>query len=386
MSSRTRSRVDRTLSAVSYAVSLFLFVMAWATVDATYAVPPAARPVIAAVAALPLVAIRPNPFLGWAISATGAFVLPLSCAPINAAFPWQMVHVAVLLVLLVSVTIRCPLAAAAVAWVSTTGSLLVNSADGAGFAVAVTVVVVIALLTRELSGSRRQLAAQREINELERARRSVLEDRSRIARDLHDVIAHHMSVAVVQAQSAPYRLTSVTDETKAEFDAIGASVRAGLNEIRAVLGVLRSDGEVTDVSPQPGIAGVRELIDTTRRAGVDLAFNTFGDPTKVSELCGVVVYRIVQESLANAVRHSPGAPVTVTMHHASDATTVTVSNGRAAAQSAAETPSGGRGITGMRERAAAVGGTVDARRLADGGYEVHARIPATIAPTAEPHA
>lgn len=365
-------------------MSLFLFVMAWATVDATYVVPPAARPVIAAVAALPLVAIRPNPFLGWAISALGAFVLPLSCSPINSTFPWQMVHVVVLLVLLVSVTTRCPLAAVAVAWLSTGGSLLVNSADGAGFAVAITVVVVIALLTRELSGSRRQLATQREITERERARRSDLEERSRIARDLHDVIAHHMSVVVVQAQSAPYRLTSVSDEAKTEFDAIAASVRAGLDEIRAVLGVLRSDDEVTDASPQPGIAGVRELIENSGRAGVDLSFNTFGDAGTLSELCGVVVYRIVQESLANAVRHSSGAPVTVTMHHAPDATTVTVGNGPAVAHRPAGTSSGGRGIVGMRERAAAVGGTVDARQLADGGYEVHARIPATIAPAPEP--
>ncbi|WP_238391572.1 MULTISPECIES: histidine kinase [unclassified Mycolicibacterium] len=382
-----RSRVDRTLTVVIYAASLFLFAMAWATIDATYAAPSGLRPAIAALAALPLIAIRPNPLLGWAMSATAALALPLTCSPIDSAFPWQMVHVVVLLALLVAVTVRCPRAAATVAWLSTGAVLLVNSPiqTGVGFAVGMTVVVLVGLLMRELSGSRRQLATQREISELERARRAVLEERAQVARDLHDVIAHHMSVVVVQAQSAPYRLASVTEETKAEFDAIGANVRASLNEIRAVLGVLRSDDESAELRPQPGIAGIRELIENSRRAGVDVSFNTFGEPLAVPELCGVVLYRIVQESLANAVRHSPGAPVTVTMEHGSDATTVTVRNAPAAVPRPDGMSAGGSGIAGMRERAAAIGGTVDARRLPDGGFEVHARIPATIPPTPEPH-
>lgn len=382
----TRSRLDRTLSVASYAVSLFLFAMAWATVDATYAVPSGARPVIAAVTALPLVAIWPNPLLGWAISACGALVLPLACPPVDGTFPWQMVHVAVLTTLLVAVIVRCSLAAAAIAGLSTGVALLAAAPGqtGAGFAIGMTAMALIGLLVRELVGSRRQLASQRGITEEERARRVVLEERARIARDLHDVIAHHMAIVVVQAQSASYRLTSVTEETKAEFDAIGANVRASLNEVRTVLGVLRCDDELVELSPQPGIAGVRELIENSRRAGVDLSLSIFGDPPAASEMAGVVLYRIVQESLANAVRHSPGAPVTVTMEHGTDATTVIVRNGPAAVSESAGAASNGSGIAGMRERVASIGGTLDARRLADGGFEVHARIPASLPVTSEP--
>jgi signal transduction histidine kinase len=185
----------------------------------------------------------------------------------------------------------------------------------------------------------------------------------------------------VQAQSAPYRLTSVTEETKAELDAIGANVRASLNEIRAVLGVLRSDDETTELSPQPGIAGVTELVENSRRAGVDVSLTISGDPPPISELCGVAVYRIVQESLANAIRHCPGAPVRLTMEHASGATAVTVTNGPAAVPGASGNSSGGRGIAGMRERAAAMGGSVDVQTLPDGGFEVRAHIPTTIPTT-----
>lgn len=382
----TRSRLDRTLSVASYAVSLFLFAMACATVDATYAVPSGARPVIAAVTALPMVAIRPNPLLGWAISACGALVLPLVCPLVDGTFPWQMVHVAVLTTLLVAVVVRCSLAAAAVAGLSTGLALLAAAPGqtGAGFAIGMTAMALIGLLVRELVGSRRQLASQRGITEEERARRLVLEERARIARDLHDVIAHHMSIVVVQAQSASYRLTSVTEETKAEFDAIGANVRASLNEVRTVLGVLHCDDELVELSPQPGIAGVRELIENSRRAGVDLSLSIFGDPPAASEMAGVVLYRIVQESLANAVRHSPGAPVTVTMEHGTDATTVIVRNGPAAVSESAGAASNGSGIAGMRERVASIGGTLDARRLADGGFAVHARIPASLPVTSGP--
>ncbi|WP_286175053.1 histidine kinase [Mycobacterium sp. DL99] len=378
-----RSRLDRILSAIVYAMSTFLFVMAWSTVDATYAVSSGVQPVIAALAALPLVAIRSNPVLGWTISAVAGLAIPLVYPSTDGAFPWQMVHLLVLVALLFAVAVRCRLPAVLLAWSSTCLLLLVNAAGqtGAGFAGGITVVVLIGLLIRGLLVSRRQLASQRRTNELERARRSVLEERARIARDLHDVIAHHMSIVVVQAQSAPYRLTSVTEETKAELDAIGANVRASLNEIRAVLGVLRSDDDATELSPQPGVAGVTELVENSRSAGVDVSLNISGDPPPISELSGVAVYRIVQESLANAVRHCPGAPVTVTMEHGPDATAVTVSNGPAAVPGSSGNSSGGHGIAGMRERAAAMGGSVDAQTRPDGGFEVRAHIPAAIRTT-----
>ncbi|OCB07085.1 hypothetical protein A5717_31475 [Mycolicibacterium porcinum] len=371
-----RSHIDRIFRAIGYAVSVFLFIMAWSTVDATYATPASVRPVIAAFSAIPLLAIRSNPLVGWAISAAGALVIPLMYPP--ADFPWQMVQVVTLVALLFAVTIRCRLSAVILAWLSTCVLLSAFGQTGVGFAGAITVIVLIGLLIRGLLASRRQLADQRRTNDMERARRAVLEERARIARDLHDVIAHHMSIVVVQAQSAPYRLTSVTQETKEELEAIGANVRASLNDIRSLLGVLRSDDETSELSPQHGIAEVNDMIENWRRAGMNVSLEVSGPPPPTAGLCSVSLYRIVQESLANVARHAPGSPVTVTMKHGRYSTAVSVHNGPAATPPSGETFSGGSGIAGMRQRAAAIGGSLNARTLPDGGFEIQAHIPATI--------
>jgi signal transduction histidine kinase len=227
--------------------------------------------------------------------------------------------------------------------------------------------------------SRRQLAQQEELSELERTRRTILEEKARIARDLHDVVAHHMSMVVVQAQSAPYRIADMSDETRAEFESIGAAGRAALNEVRGLLGVLRSDGQLAEHAPQPGVQQISELLEGSRRAGIPVSWHVDGDPTLVSESVGLVMYRILQESLANTARHAAGAAVEVKIAYESPIASVSIVNGqpRRSLVSALtrHESTGGNGIIGMRERAQAVGGVLTTHLHDNGGFEVHAEFP-----------
>ncbi|MFM1728261.1 histidine kinase [Prescottella soli] len=369
-------------------VTAILYAVAWPTLHLTHEVLPPVQPIVAALAAWPFLLIRANPALGWAVSAVSALVIPwvFDLVPDSGyTYPWQVVHIIVIMALLLAVSVTAGPPTVVVAWVSTVLLFLADTPgdDGVGWAVGLSALVAFGLLIRWLVLSRRQLAAEEQTSELERARRAILEEKARIARDLHDVVAHHMSMVVVQAQSAPYRLSSVSDEAKAEFESIGATARDALNEIRGLLGVLRSDAETLERAPQPGVGQIEELLDGSRRAGIALSWNVTGDPGSLSELSGLTVYRILQESLANAARHCPGAPVTVTLDYGPPITSLVVVNGPAVVAvgaAARSESSGGSGIGGMRERAAAVGGTLDTRTLPDGGFEVRAHIP--VAPLA----
>ena len=363
-------------------VTAILFTVAWPTLHITHRVPDAIQPVIAALATFPLILIRFNPALGWAISALSALVIPVAFShqPGN-VLPWQVCHFIVFLLLLFAVSLRAAVPVVGVAWVA---SVLLFVADlpgemRVGWAVALTALVAFALLIRWLVLSRRQLARQEEVSELERARRTILEEKARIARDLHDVVAHHMSLVVVQAQSAPYRIDNVSAEARAEFDSIGATAREALNEIRGMLGVLRSDGETAEHAPQPGADDVVDLLEGTRRAGVPVSWSIVGSTATLPETSGLAVYRILQESLSNASRHAPGAPVTVAIDYGDTLITLDVTNGRGTTgpnDSAAST--GGHGLVGMRERALSVGGTLSASPRPDGGFTVIAQLPAGI--------
>ena len=362
-------------------VTAVLFTIAWPTLQVTHHVPAGVQPLVAGIAALPLILIRANPALGWAVSAAGALVIPLVFDRTDDYdFPWQVVHVMVLMALLLAVSMRSPLPVVGVAWVSTALLFLANAPgqDGRGWAFGLTALVAFGLLIRWLVLSRRQLAQQEEVAEVERARRAILEERARIARDLHDVVAHHMSLVVVQAQSAPYRLGGLTDDAKAEFDSIGATAREALNEIRGMLGVLRSDGHLPEHAPMPGLDRIDELVEGSRRAGMQVQVDRIGMPEQLSDSAGLTMYRILQESLSNAARHAPGAPVRVILGGDAGLATMAVVNDPPVGTTASTVAdhAGGHGITGMRDRASSVGGSLVAQPRPDGGFEVLARVPA----------
>ena len=222
-------RIDITI----FVVTAILYSVAWPTLQLTHDVPIPIMPIVSALAVFPLVLVRANPALGWAISAASAVVVPVAFDRLPGYdFPWQVTHLIVLLVLVSTVSLRCAFPVVAVVWLSTVLLFLgfTPGNDGVGWAVGLSAIVLFALLIRWLVLSRRELAKQEEVSELERARRTVLEEKARIARDLHDVVAHHMSLVVVQAQSAPYRIEDVSPSAAAEFEAIGATAREALNE------------------------------------------------------------------------------------------------------------------------------------------------------------
>lgn len=355
--------------------------VAWPTLHVTHVVPPPVQPFIAALAAFPILLIRVNPALGWAISAGSALVIALAIPhQPGSDLPFQVVHILSLIALLFAVGLRASMQIVAVAWVATSLLFATTIAgDGVsaawGWPIGLAAVVLFALLVRWLVSSRVQLLRQEEENELERARRAILEEKARIARDLHDVVAHHMSLVVVQAQTAPYRVDGVTPAARAEFDSIGATAREALNEIRGMLGVLRSDGQLPEHAPQPKAADIFGLFEGARRAGVAIEWTVDGDLAAIPETTGLALYRIAQESLSNASRHAPGAPVRVHITCGIELH-LRVVNGPGATP-ARPVGNGGHGIAGMRARALAAGGEVTADPSPDGGFEVRARLPRT---------
>jgi signal transduction histidine kinase len=239
-------------------------------------------------------------------------------------------------------------------------------------------------------GSRRRaqraLTAATARTELTQAQLTVLEERARIARELHDVVAHHMSLIAVRAESAPYRLDDLPEPVQAEFRVLSATARDALTDMRQLLGVLRHD-QPADLAPQPQLADLPVLVEAARQAGVPVEFLVSDDLTTVPAGVGVCAYRIVQESLSNAGRHAPGAPVSVSVAQEAGSVVLRVASGAAAAAAtgpAPLVPSGpaaasglqvGHGLAGMRERVALLGGSLSAGQAPGGGFVVSAVLP-----------
>lgn len=357
------------------AVTGILYAVAWPTLFLTHDVPAALGPIVAALVAWPLLLVRINPLLGWAISAGSAVAIPLFFDRLPTwSYPWQVVHLIELLVLIVAVAWTRPLPMVIKVWLASTVLFFIAmpSHVDSGWAFGVTVIVFVVLMVRWLVLSRRQVARLEQVSDLERARRTVLQERTKIARDLHDVVAHHMSMVVVSAQTAQYRHEGVPPGLQAEFETIAATGRQALNEIRGLLGVLRSDGELPELAPAPQISDLPELFASTQRAGVPLTWRIDGSTALAGELIGATVYRIVQECLANASRHAPGSPVNADVNITADGVGVEIRNRLTAPPSTPDVP--GLGIAGMRERATVVGGVV-AVHDDDGEFVVWAYLP-----------
>jgi signal transduction histidine kinase len=242
-----------------------------------------------------------------------------------------------------------------------------------------TVVFTAAAIAVDSIGSRlraqRALAAQTERAEDERARRAVLEERTRIARELHDVVAHHMSLIAVRAETAPYRLADLPESARAEFGSLSEVAREALAEMRRLLGVLRHD-QPADLAPQPELADLPSLVDTARRAGLSVELSVPAALDRVPPGVGVCAYRIVQESLSNASQHASGAAVTVSVDRDSGVVLLRVANGPGGSAGPPGNEHGpGHGLTGMRERVALLGGSLSAAPSPDGGFVVSAVLP-----------
>ncbi len=223
--------------------------------------------------------------------------------------------------------------------------------------------------------ARRELADQFERNELEGARRAVLEERTRIAREMHDVVAHHMSLIAVQAETAPFRLSELPDSALSEFSSLSTHAREALSDMRRLLGALRNEGPA-ERAPQPRLHDVPNLVAASQRAGVDISL-TMPDLDTVNspgvELCA---YRIVQEALSNANRHALGSEISVVVEGDADALRLQVRNGPGLHRAAAgEHARAGHGLVGMSERVAMLGGDLVAKEDPEGGFVVAAVLP-----------
>ncbi|MES9538743.1 MULTISPECIES: histidine kinase [unclassified Actinomadura] len=199
-------------------------------------------------------------------------------------------------------------------------------------------------------------------------------ERARIARELHDVVAHNVSVIVVQADGASYAIDSDVRRARQALDTISSTGRLALAEMRRLLGVLRENDDAGAYAPQPGVAQLDDLVEQVRAAGLAVAFEVDGSPAAMSEGRQLTVYRIVQEALTNTLKHGgPQVSVSVRLHYAGDAVEIrVVDDGRGAA---APDDGRGHGLAGMRERVAVYGGTVHAGPRAGGGFEVAASLP-----------
>ncbi len=363
-------------------LALAVFGIAMASVPATLQVHDLALPFLCALIALPVALAGRYALLGWRLVTLLAVTLALVGTPGTGelAGTWPVVMQWVWLGVTFLVAVRHDRWTTVWVW-AVTAAVVSTGADNVGMAttlgVAMSVAVLIGSLVRSRILAGRDLERQTELSELEKARRTVLEERTRIARELHDVVAHHMSMVVVQAESAPYRLSGLTAEATGEFASISQSAREALTEIRALLGVLRSDGDGRPRAPQPGWDDLGGLVAAAVRSGLRVELRTETAARDIGRAVGLSAYRIVQESLANAARHAPGAPVIVTVVYGDEALRLRIVNGAATAPAATlATPSpAGHGLVGMRERAEVVGGTLRAGPRADGGFEVDATLP-----------
>jgi signal transduction histidine kinase len=224
-------------------------------------------------------------------------------------------------------------------------------------------------LTAELHEAAVRAADAREAEAL----RAVAEERRRIAREMHDVVAHSVSMMVVQAGGARRILDRDTERAVAAAELIERTGREALAEMRRLLGVLHPD-EHAEYAPQPTLRQLDALVERARGAGVPVTLNVEGEQRELPAGLDLAAYRVVQEALTNVVKHSGGAPTEVSVHYRADAVDVRIAD-RGSGSLNNRLEGGGHGLVGMRERVRMYGGELHAGRRRGGGFEVHVRLP-----------
>ncbi len=336
------------------------------------------------------------PVLATLVRPVGAFWLSLAVTPVVAIlnggggdWPWLpgafISHLAVLVI----VALRTRPRTAAWMWVLTacyaflsdvvlggpyyytnSGPMMVTSA----FA------LLVVSLWHVRHTAQQEVTAQQTVTAQERSRRTLLEERTTIARELHDVVAHHMSVVAIQAEAAPYRVENPPPELERAFATIRENAVAALTELRRVLGVVRAEDYEAPDAPQPTLADLDALLANVRDAGLDVEKVVTGAVRELPQGVELSAYRIVQEALSNSLRHAPGASARVEIGYVLGGLGVRVVNGPAPAPNLVKpSPGAGHGITGMRERVSMLNGEMTAGPTEDGGYEVAVFLPVTVA-------
>jgi signal transduction histidine kinase len=233
--------------------------------------------------------------------------------------------------------------------------------------------LVLLVVCEAVRARRERIVEVRRQRELQ-ARRRADEERLRIARELHDVLAHSISLINVQSGVALHLLDQHPEQARTALSAINEASSEALREVRSVLGVLRGDGERPPRGPTAGLASLDELVARTRTAGIEVSLEVEGFKRPLPKSLDLAAFRIVQESLTNVVRHSSAGAVTVHLDYEPDALTVQIDDDGSGPRADADSD-GSSGIPGMRERAAALGGELRAGAGPAGGFRVRARLP-----------
>lgn len=343
---------------------------------------------VAVAVAAPLASIR-YPNMAIILFSAAAILLPLTInrdANVQAPWPWSVAMLIAFAVTVAALTFQHGWRRGLIMLAAGTASGLIVSImlptmpSANSLIVTTSVVGGIYLIAVLLAGRLRlgdELTRQREHTAEEQARREIVEERTRIARELHDVVAHSMSVIQVQASTARYRLPDLPADAASEFDDLAATARSSLTEMRRLLGVLRTEDQSAELAPQQGIDDIPALVDSIRRAGVDVGLELVtADVTAAPAGVQIAAFRIVQEALSNAVRHAPGSRISVSVRSDDTAIRLRVHNAAATGDpSPSASPSGGHGLRGMRERVALLDGTLEAGPDADGGWTIAAALP-----------
>ncbi|MFF1460626.1 sensor histidine kinase [Streptomyces sp. NPDC058330] len=315
-----------------------------------------------------------------------AFWVSIASTPVVAVvghgdWPWAPTSFVCHLGVLVVVAARTRPRTAAWMWLITllTGSFLEEVGGsptrvtfGMAFVSALALLVVTVVQTRR--DAKQEVTVQRTVTAVERDRRTLLEERTTIARELHDVVAHHMSVVAIQAEAAPYRVENPPPELEQAFATIRENAVAALTELRRVLGVVRADDQEAPDAPQPTLAELDRLLDNVRETGLETEKTVTGAVRALPQGVELSAYRIVQEALSNTLRHAPGASAKVEIGYVLGGLGLRIVNGPPRGL-VKPSPGAGHGVTGMRERVTMLNGEMTAGPTEDGGYEVAVFLP-----------
>lgn len=405
----TRAALGRTVSSRGWAwiAAVFFAVPSiainWPLFATLYSIPvPIAMLLSLAFAGALLLAIR-WPLVGIALQTVAVVFTALTAVGADAPWPWPVMVIILQAALVLLLSLRRTWPWFVIAWILpqagavVTAVLVGTEADFNGGANANIIVCasvslfagVMGIIVRQLISSRGALRAEQRTNAALSAQRRELDERTRIAQELHDVVAHSMSIISVQATTAPYRFPGLDAALEQEFETIAHSSRQALSEMRGLLTLLRSSDNDAEapLAPQPTLNDIPALVEATRQSGTAITLQMMQQDTAsvealpVAAVTGLTAYRIVQEALANAVRHAPGAAIDVVMSTELQDTqvhvlSIDVLNGQALDHAdQPESPGAGFGLSGVRERTIALGGSVDAGPTESGGFRLRVTLP-----------
>ncbi|MFD8558499.1 sensor histidine kinase [Streptosporangium canum] len=324
----------------------------------------------AAASSLPLLLRNRWPLAAWRL-ATASMLLSVPIAQVLISAPYSMAAIITYPLIVYSVAARCKQETTLGVWVLSV--LAVGALDpshapdllwspellGGAALLAVTAILGYNVRARRLAASR--LAEEEQRSERALAAQATLEERARIARELHDVVAHHMSVIAIQAEAVPLQAAGDAGRLEEGLREIRALSLAAMTEMRRVVGVLRDGDGRADTAPQPGLGRLEELVGTARSAGLTVTLKLGGDLMGLPTAVSLSAYRIAQESLSNAMRHAPGSAVSMRISRSGAELHIHVENDArrrspAAPEHAGEPGHTGHGLIGMRERVSMLGG------------------------------